>query len=114
MDFNTRKLDLTPRRQTLAFCMVVAVACLANSSPAFSQDLSQLEEEAIQAAVLQAQPWVVRVEPVGGLETVDGEAIGVGPTSGVVVGKEGYIVTSSYAFANRPASILVTLPTGAR
>ncbi len=94
------------------------VACglwgLLAGSVAAQDDLTALEEQAFRAAVERAAPWVVRIETLGGLEQVDGQLLGSGPTSGVVVSPDGYILSSAFAFASKPSSILVTLPSGQR
>lgn len=59
-------------------------------------------------------PSVVRIETVGGTETVEGVLVGTGPTTGLIVDAEGYILSSAFNFAQKPTSILVTLPSGQR
>lgn len=76
--------------------------------------LESLEEQAFKHAAAFAGPSVVRIETVGGLEQVDEVLLGNGPTSGVVVSSDGYIVTSTFNFISKPASIMVTLPDGRR
>ena len=39
---------------------------------------------------------------------------GTGPTTGLIVDPEGYIVSSAFNFSNKPTSILVRLPDGTR
>ena len=51
---------------------------------------------------------------MGGLEKVGKVLIGTGPTTGVVVDPEGYIISSAFNFIQKPTSILVTLPDGKR
>jgi serine protease Do len=70
-------------------------------------DLPAKEEQAIQAAVARVAPSVVRVETLGGLETVGGLLVGTGPTTGLVVSTDGYIISSAFNFAQKPAQILV-------
>ncbi|MBX7166460.1 MAG: PDZ domain-containing protein [Pirellulales bacterium] len=82
-----------------------AVACAADPAA---------EERAIRAAAMRAAPSVVRIETVGGLERVGELLVGTGPTTGVVLTADGYIVSSSFNFVQQPASILVTLPDGTR
>ena len=77
-------------------------------------DLAELEQRAFRAAVDRVAPSVLRIETVGGLERVSGVLFGTGPTSGVVVDPDGLIVSSSFHFVNRPASILVRMPDGQR
>jgi len=94
---------------------LVWLGCLACAASAGSPpELELREQEAFRHAVEQIAPAVVRIETIGGLERVSGVLMGTGPTSGVVVDPDGYIVSSAFAFANRPASILVRLPDGTR
>ena len=88
---------------------------LATASTLVAQaDLGQQEEAAFRAAVQRVAPAVVRIETVGGLEQVGKVLIGTGPTTGVVVSEDGYIVSSAFNFANKPSTILVGLPDGSR
>ncbi len=72
-------------------------------------DLALKEEQAIQAAVEGVAPSVVRIETLGGLEKVGGFLFGTGPTTGLIVSADGYIVSSAFNFAQKPAQILVYL-----
>ena len=36
--------------------------------------------------------------------------LGSGATSGVVIGEDGYVITSSFNFANKPSKTRVTIP----
>ncbi len=83
---------------------------LAQDSP----DLGVLEERALKQAAAVSSGSVVRIETVGGLETVGGTLSSTGPTTGVIVSPDGEIITSSFNFAAKPASILVTLADGRR
>ncbi len=76
--------------------------------------LESLEEQAFKQAAALADPSIVRIETVGGLEQLDNVLLGTGPTSGVVVSSDGFIISSSFNFVAKPASILVTLPDGRR
>jgi serine protease Do len=75
---------------------------------------SDLEELAIRAAVDQVAPSVVRIETLGGREKVEDTLVSEGPTTGLVIGDDGYIVSSSFNFVHEPASILVATPSGNR
>ena len=87
---------------------VVVVLCAAGGHAQTS--LEQLEQQAFQQAVAVADPSIVRIETVGGLDLVGDLLTATGPTTGVVVREDGYIITSSFNFASQPASVLVTLP----
>ncbi len=75
-------------------------------------DLGALEEKAFKEAAAFADPSVVRIQTVGGLDRVGRVLTGTGPTTGVVVSADGYIISSSFNFASRPTSILVQLSDG--
>ncbi|MDA7977705.1 MAG: PDZ domain-containing protein [Pirellulales bacterium] len=89
------------------------------SSVATTQDvqepgIQQLLEAARKAATARISPSIVRIETIGGLETVDNVLIGQGPTTGLIISADGYIVSSAFNFAQKPASILIGLPDGTR
>ena len=101
--------------KTLFTAAVLCLVCLATTSfSAAAGDLDALEQQAINNAVDRVAPSVVRIETIGGLEQVDDVRFGTGPTTGLVVDPEGYIVSSAFNFSNKPASILVRLPDGTR
>src|SRR5262245_710641 len=77
-------------------------------------DLSLQEEQAIRAAADRVAPSVVRIETIGGLERVGKVLVNTGPTTGLIVSEDGYVISSAFNFVQQPASILVTLPNGAR
>ncbi len=96
---------------------LIATACLVLlPGPATARDVNRATEEALKAAAARVAPSVVKVETSGGTESAGGSAdspavrLGAGPTTGVVVGADGYILTSSFAFSARPADIFVTVP----
>lgn len=97
--------------------MVVAAALLCfGSYSALAADgkLEAAEEQAFKQAAALVDPSLVRIETVGGLEQVGEVLLGTGPTSGLVVSEDGYIISSSFNFISKPASILVTLADGRR
>jgi len=83
-----------------------------------ADDLEAQEEQAFTAAVGRVSASVVRIETIGGLETVGaGKSqilLGLGPTTGVIVSADGYIISSAFNFIQKPARILVGLPDGSR
>ena len=97
---------------------LLAGVCLALvSAPAAraaDRDLEALEEQAIKQAAAVVAPSMVRIETVGGLDRVGQVLTGTGPTTGVIVSPDGFIISSAFNFISRPASILVTLPDGRR
>jgi serine protease Do len=94
---------------------ILAAWAITTALPARAdEDLEALEQKAVAAAVEHVAPSVVRIETVGGLERVQQVLFGTGPTTGLVVDPQGYIVSSAFNFVNKPASILVRFADGAR
>jgi serine protease Do len=102
------------RTPSLACGLALAAWALAAPPARGDDDLEALLQKAVAAAVEHVAPSVVRIETVGGLERVQKVLIGTGPTTGLVVDPQGYIVSSAFNFVNKPASILVRLPDGTR
>ena len=92
--------------------MLTCCAALLAAASALAQELETAEEKAIKAAVAEAAASVVRIETVGGLEKVGRSMVGTGPTTGLVVSEDGFVVSSAFNFVQQPTSILVTVPGG--
>lgn len=103
--------------------VAISLALLATGSATLSaraEDVNDKAEAAIKAAVARVAPSVVRIETSGGTELVGGGGDGpgrsggvrkgLGPTTGLVVASDGYVITSAFNFANKPASIYVSIP----
>lgn len=106
-----------PYRWLLA--VVPALALLLLATPLSAQEeIGALEEAAIRDAVKNVASSVVRIETIGGLTQLgSGRSkilAGTGPTTGVMLTKDGYIISSAFNFAQKPTSILVGLPDGRR
>jgi serine protease Do len=76
--------------------------------------LEAREEQVFKQAAAVATPSLVRIETVGGLDRVGQVLTATGPTTGVIASSDGFIISSAFNFASRPASILVTLSDGRR
>jgi len=97
------------------FVILAFVALLRIAAPALAQEDVRLQEEvAIKNAVAAVAPSVVRIETLGGLERVGGVLVGTGPTTGLVVSEDGYVISSAFNFIQQPTTILVTSPSGKR
>ena len=83
----------------LSICLLVTVPLAAQDD---AVDLEGLEETAMQAAVATVAPTVVKIETIGGLERVGQVLVGTGPTTGLVVSDDGYIVSSAFNFIQQP------------
>jgi len=96
-----------PRWLPVAACALLASLAGPAVAAEDAKDLDSLEQQAFRAAVDRVAPSVVQIKTVGGLQRVGGVVFGTGPTTGLIVAPEGYIVSSAFNFINRPASILV-------
>lgn len=77
-------------------------------------DLDRVLESAVKSAVNRVAPCIVQIQTVGGQEFLgsgrDAVQRGQGPTTGLIVGADGWILSSSFNFANKPTAITVHLP----
>jgi S1-C subfamily serine protease len=78
-------------------------------------DTDEQQEKAIKDAVKKISDSVVKIETSGGTETVRSGPRGtirrgVGPTTGLIVSPDGFIISSAFNFANKPATIRVAIP----
>jgi serine protease Do len=102
-------------RVAAGLCSAITLVCFAHSTVrAQPAELDALEEQAFKQAAALVAPALVRIETVGGLDRIEQVLTGTGPTTGIVVSPDGYIISSAFNFASKPASILVTLFDGRR
>lgn len=112
------------RRASVA-AVLSLVACLANASVVFAQSETEtlpkpadaietmmLTSKAFRAAAEQIRPSLVTIEAYGGVASVQGKIGGIksqgeGNTTGVIVSADGYIVTSTFNFIQKPPVITV-------
>jgi len=99
--------------------VVVAIALLCAATAATAADVNEATQNAMKAASAKIAPMVVKIETAGGAEVIGGgknrpggPAIrkGTGPTTGLIVDPDGFVITSTFNFANKPTDIFVTIP----
>src|SRR5438874_532135 len=95
--------------------LVLGLTMLICAAAARPQDAD--ESQAIKAAVQKVAPGVVQIQTSGGLDVIgasemigSGLRTGEGPTTGVIVSADGYIISSAYNFASKPTEIFVSVP----
>src|SRR5262249_23824216 len=105
----------------LAFVFVViavsGIGVLPAEQPS-GDDLADLQERAMKAAVLKVALSVVQIETTGGTDLVSTGTgpramqirKGVGPTTGLIVSTDGYVISSAFNFVNKPTAIFVAVP----
>lgn len=106
---------------------VAIVAALLLAPAGRADDVNEATEKAMKAASAKVAPTVVKIETAGGAEVITGGPKkgpgmppgggggppvrkGTGPTTGLIVDPDGYIITSSFNFAHKPTDIFVTVP----
>lgn len=111
--------------QTSRLWVAVAAAVVLNAPVAHAQpkpDVNESIEKAMKAASAKVAPTIVKIETAGGAEVIPGGGgkkgpaggggvrKGVGPTTGVIVSADGYVISSAFNFANKPTDIFITIP----
>jgi S1-C subfamily serine protease/predicted esterase len=90
-------------------------ASMLAAQPTSGLDLDNAQEAAMKAAVAKVAPCVVQIETSGGSDLIGRGAIGqqirkgTGPTTGLIISPDGYIVSSAFNFANKPSAIFVAI-----
>jgi serine protease Do len=79
-----------------------------------AEDTEELLQKAMKAAVARVAPSVVQIETSGGSDILgSGPGMfrkGAGPTTGLVVAADGYVISSAFNFANKPSAIFIAVP----
>jgi serine protease Do len=118
MTFTRKEFSPRRRRSSISLAAVALSVLLSAQADVLADesqgDLEAKEEQAIKQAAALVAPSLVRIETVGGLDRVGQVLTGTGPTTGIIVSPDGYVISSAFNFVSRPASILVTLPDGRR
>ncbi len=109
-----------PTRRFLACNLMVASLLLSASSGMAAPEPSPLavaEQAAFQAALDRVAPSIVRIEPTGISKARLTQAAEVtpatGPSTGLVVGPEGWVLTTAFAVPADMSEVVVILPPAA-
>jgi serine protease Do len=104
-------------RRLLGVVLTLAAgAWLTLSSAGQQPDLNEQFEKAVKDAARKVGPSVVQIQTTGGTDMVVTGVKGatfrkaLGPTTGVIVDPDGYIITSAFNFINNPTTITVAVP----
>src|ERR1043166_439915 len=97
----------------------LVLAGLWTAAPPFPQQpgtINERHQEAIKAAARKVAPSVVQIATQGGTDrVVTDPKKGVvfrkvmGPTTGVIVSEDGYVISSAFNFINNPTTIQVII-----
>ncbi len=103
-------------RISLVGIFLVLVAAATWPLSAQQPDINELYEKAAKEAARKVAPSVVQIQTQGGSDMVVTGIKGasfrkaLGPTTGVIIDPDGYIISSAFNFSNNPASIIVLVP----
>src|SRR4051812_23833584 len=80
-------------------------------------NLNEQTQNMIKAAVRKAAPSVVQIATQGGSDVVITDPKkgvifrkAMGPTTGVIISEDGYVISSAFNFLNNPTTIQVIIP----
>jgi len=103
-------------RHSWLLCLGTLAILLVPAIGRADEDVDELQEKVIKAAAKKIAPCVVQIETSGGTDIISagprGAMVrkGTGPTTGLIVSADGYIISSAFNFANKPSSIIVAIP----
>lgn len=113
--FDSKKYRKKIYNSRIVSSIAIAVVFILLPEVARAQEsVEVLEGRAMRAAVERVAPSVVQVETVGGKERVGKLLLGDGPTTGLVVESDGYIISSAFNFVGQPQQVFVRFSDGAR
>lgn len=98
------------------FAMILILALSAAAGAQDNDAVNDKIEQALKSAVNKVAPCVVQIITQGGADQVVTNSAGqifrkaLGPTTGVIVSADGYVISSSFNFINEPTGILIAVP----
>ena len=100
-------------------CLIVLLSTTVHVAGGQSLDTMQATSKAFRAAAAKIEPSLVTIESYGGVGTKQGKIGGIrkqgeGNTTGVLIGSDGYIITSTFNFVTQPLIITVVTSDGVR
>src|SRR5438034_6172832 len=101
-------------RPAFALWIWLAIGLAPLAAQPATEDTEDLLQKAMKAAVARVAPSVVQIETSGGSDILgSGPGMfrkGAGPTTGLVVAADGYVISSAFNFANKPTGVFATIP----
>ncbi len=113
--------------KTVCIAWMMGCALMCSRAVAFDDaaDVERAKAQIVRAALARITPSIVTIETVGGAQPVrqrrpggpmveESFKLGEGPTTGLILTRDGLIITSSFNFIRDPSIITVTLSDGRR
>ncbi|MDR2641338.1 MAG: hypothetical protein LBC74_00925, partial [Planctomycetaceae bacterium] len=91
------------------FCIgIVPMPYAQNTTPAnLPNNPHSANTELLRNTINKVSTWLVRIDTIGGFERVGNEFANEGTSTGILLDKEGYVLTSAFNFLHDPTSILL-------
>ncbi|MDR2344758.1 MAG: S1C family serine protease [Planctomycetaceae bacterium] len=83
-------------------------------SALFAQDILPVNSNSLQDTIDTISKHLVRIDTIGGFEKVGSEFANEGTSTGILLDKEGYVLTSAFNFLHDPTSILLRFSNGTK
>ena len=68
----------------------------------------------VPSTISAAVPYLVRIETIGGHEKVGSEFANEGTSTGILLDREGYVITGAFNFLHDPTAIVLVFPDGTK
>jgi serine protease Do len=72
------------------------------------------EDDMVRKVATDISPWLVRIDTIGGHEKVGSEFANEGTSTGLLLDRNGFVVTSAFNFLHDPTSILLRFADGSK
>ena len=79
-----------------------------------AQDSTEGMNRAVSQSVRAIEESLVRFETIGGLDRADGAVTNSGPSTGLAVSENGFVISASINFSHQPTAIFARLADGTR
>lgn len=113
------QVNVWARLFSICICLFSSVLSHAQTKSPDTFEAMMLTAKAFRAATEKVQPSLVTIESYGGVAAVQGRIGGIrkqgeGNTTGVVISPDGYVITSTFNFIQKPPVITVVTSDGVR
>lgn len=71
-------------------------------------------DEGLKETISRVSPWLVRINTIGGHEKVGSEFANEGTATGLLLDRDGFVLTSAFHFLHDPSSILLRFADGSK
>ncbi|MDR2169603.1 MAG: S1C family serine protease [Planctomycetaceae bacterium] len=96
------------------FCIASTIFAQESQPVNLQTTANQTNAESLQNIINKISLWLVRIDTIGGFEKVGNEFANDGTSTGFLLDKEGYILTSAFNFLHEPTSILIRFHNGTK